>query len=1006
MTKYTVSTLSDYKKVHEIDQSFLSYLSEEDRIKLCDCRDKKNELSDEDILDFSLKLQSFLVFQFGIEAEYETLQQALKGFDHLATFHETFVKPALRQLKVSSCDMVLAQKVHDQVLKLPQSDERTVVAHLLLGGYTDIEIRSWCQYIWQEKLDPYCTSTVFLVPKRVDFDALVNVETIQPRSDYGFVGPTLSQSTIMHHINYCIYCHQKENDSCSIGLVDRKKGGYKFNPLGRELKGCPLNQKISQMHQLRSSHHVIAALAVVMIDNPLCLVTGDRICNDCMVSCIYQKFSPVDTPCVESDTLRQVLALPYGAEIYLLLAKWNPLKHRDVMCGDNNGSIAVVGMGPAGFAMSYYALHAGYRVVGLDGLPIYIDQNPHEIVKHFDIWAKDFNQGNPIGFGGVAEYGITVRWDKRLLYLVWVLLSRFPKFSMFGNVRLGGTVSVSALKELGFDHVTLATGAGLPQSLKIQTLDGMYFANEFLMRLHLSGMLNKPLQEGFSLPIRVIGGGLTAVDCATEALVHYIKWVGQVDFWGNTLSAKRLLEGFNDGQRVLINQWLLHGAAIRLARGDTQKILKVVNQSGGVSIIYRKRMQDSPAYRTNVIELQKALEQGVQYIEKTEVVSAIDNGLGQLVHLICKVEGKTVELPTATLFVATGSKPNVAYYYENRAELTLDGGYYKRSTKFLADSDVLPNYISVIGDLHPLYQGSVVGALASAKEGFGEVRECIADKKIDAVNMADLIGQVCIQIIKASVIFEGVVELVLQTKQKLPIGTYIKICVYDCEGVRHHITSIVIDQCRDKVIAWTKKDQDHVSDLLAGRHMGAMGPSGNRLISKKSEEVIVIFSDIGGMIWATAISQAARQQHKKVYLFVMEEIASEYKSYFDQVHQLQKWSDAQVDEEKFEIHYCLKAKLFRACSSMITMKPSAQYAIVDGAMMCLLKGICGQCIQWQVDAEGMRVKTVYACSWTSQPIELIDVNHLEIRQNKNQLGKNLYQKWNEIKLLSKNRESV
>ena len=44
--------------------------------------------------------------------------------------------------------------------------------------------------------------------------------------------------------------------------------------------------------------------------------------------------------------------------------------------------------------------------------------------------------------------------------------------------------------------------------------------------------------------------------------------------------------------------------------------------------------------------------------------------------------------------------------------------------------------------------------------------------------------------------------------------------------------------------------------------------------------------------------------------------------------------------------------------------------------------------------------------WVDFIIELIDVNHLEIRQNKNQLGKNLYQKWNEIKLLSKNRESV
>ena len=79
------------------------------------------------------------------------------------------------------------------------------------------------------------------------------------------------------------------------------------------------------MHALRKRKQAIAALAVTMIDNPLCVVTGDRICNDCMAACIYQKYEPVDTPSVNPDTLSVVLSLPYGAEIYLLLARWNPL---------------------------------------------------------------------------------------------------------------------------------------------------------------------------------------------------------------------------------------------------------------------------------------------------------------------------------------------------------------------------------------------------------------------------------------------------------------------------------------------------------------------------------------------------------------------------------------------------------------------------------------------------------------------------------------------------------
>ena len=45
------------------------------------------------------------------------------------------------------------------------------------------------------------------------------------------------------------------------------------------------------------------------------------------------------------------------------------------------------------------------------------------------------------GFGGVAEYGITVRWDKNYLKMVRLLLERRGQFSMFGGVRFGGTVA-------------------------------------------------------------------------------------------------------------------------------------------------------------------------------------------------------------------------------------------------------------------------------------------------------------------------------------------------------------------------------------------------------------------------------------------------------------------------------------------------------------------------------------------------------------------------------------
>jgi hypothetical protein len=47
-----------------------------------------------------------------------------------------------------------------------------------------------------------------------------------------------------------------------------------------------------------------------------------------MKSCIFQKQEPVDIPQVETRTLKDVLELPWGFEIYSLLTRWNPLNFK------------------------------------------------------------------------------------------------------------------------------------------------------------------------------------------------------------------------------------------------------------------------------------------------------------------------------------------------------------------------------------------------------------------------------------------------------------------------------------------------------------------------------------------------------------------------------------------------------------------------------------------------------------------------------------------------------
>ena len=203
---------------------------------------------------------------------------------------------------------------------------------------------------------------------------------------------------------------------------------FKKSPLGATLAGCPLDERISEFQKVKTEGLSIGALAIITVDNPLCAATGHRICNDCMKSCIYQKQEPVNIPEAETRTLKDVLELPWGYEIYSLLTRWNPLNlERPYPAASTGKTVLVAGMGPAGFSLAHFLMNDGHAVVGIDGLKI--EPLPPELcgvdgkgqrvafapVRDIAELQEPLDDRVMAGFGGVAEYGITVRWDKNFL---------------------------------------------------------------------------------------------------------------------------------------------------------------------------------------------------------------------------------------------------------------------------------------------------------------------------------------------------------------------------------------------------------------------------------------------------------------------------------------------------------------------------------------------------------------------------------------------------------------
>ena len=79
---------------------------------------------------------------------------------------------------------------------------------------------------------------------------------------------------------------------------------------------------------------------------------------------------------------------------------------------------------------------------------------------------------------------------------------------------------------MGFDHIALCMGAGRPTVIPMKNglARGVRQASDFLMALQLTGAAKSESLANLQvrMPIVVIGGGLTAIDTATESLAYYV----------------------------------------------------------------------------------------------------------------------------------------------------------------------------------------------------------------------------------------------------------------------------------------------------------------------------------------------------------------------------------------------------------------------------------------------------------------------------------------------------
>ncbi len=756
------------------------------------------------ILALAPKLEAFLAALFGVEAEVRALAGRHTALAPVYRCKRLFVQRraarAVRPAEAATLDGAAVEAALGAHMPLPVAEE--VFAERVMGWLADeaasaealeaaARYAAWALH-HPEGRQRHAAGVLFKQPARLDPLRLIDTRTasgqgvdavelpqarLRRREGFGLTDDGMDLKAALDQAHYCIFCHNQGKDSCARGLGERKTGAFARTVFGVELAGCPLEEKISEMQLLKSEGWALGALATVCIDNPLCAATGHRICNDCMKSCIYQKQDPVDIPQVETRVLKDVLALPWGFEIYSLLTRWNPLDFdRPLPRPDSGRQVLVVGLGPAGFSLAHHLMNDGHRVVAVDGLKIEplpaalsgVDEaggrHPFRPVRDMAEIREDLADRVMAGFGGVAEYGITVRWDKNFLKLVRLLLERREAFAMVGGVRFGGTLTLEDAFAWGFDHVALAAGAGRPTHVPMPNAlaPGVRMASDFLMALQLTGAARTDSIANLQvrLPAVVVGGGLTAIDTATESLAYYPvqveKFLARHEALGGRVA-------WSEAEAEVAEEFLAHARALRAERaraeaaGEAPRIREMLRSWGGVTIAYRRRLIDAPCYTLNHEEVEKALEEGIRFAECLSplAVEVDDAGRARALRLE-RVEidergrrratgdGETVQLPARSVLVAAGTQPNTVLARESEG-VALDGRYFQAvdaegrptapeaTAKPEAPAVMMQRRadgraVSFFGDLHPSFAGNVVKAMGGVKQAYPLVSRLLAER--------------------------------------------------------------------------------------------------------------------------------------------------------------------------------------------------------------------------------------------------------------------------------------
>src|SRR6185437_12164358 len=467
---------------------------------------------------------------------------------------------------------------------------------------------------------------------------------------------------------------------------------------------------------------------------------------------------------------------------------------------------------------------------------------------------------------------------------------------------------------------------------------GVRQATDFLMALQLTGAAKFESLANLQirLPIAVIGGGLTAIDTATESLAYYVvqveKFLRRYELLADELGEREVRSSWSKDETAIAEEFLSHARAIRAERaaaaseGRAPNLIELLDSWGGVTIAYRRRLIDSPSYTLNHEEVAKALEEGVRFaeclapeeVEVDEFGSAkalrlekqqLDEATGKLTPT-----GERLVLPARTILVAAGTQPNTVLAREDEHNFRLDGRYFQALNEdgqpvkperlakpvapyVLASIRTDGRAISFFGDLHPSFSGNVVKAMGSAKQGYPVLSRMLARRLATSPDPQSLVSRlndelrpVVQDVIRLT---PNIVEIVIRAPiaaRAFRPGQFYRLQNYESLATHTEGTAFAMEG-----LALTGASVNHEKGLLStivlemggssdlcallkpGEPVILMGPTGTPTETPAQETVLLAGGGLGNAVLFSIGQQLRASGSRVVYFAGYKKIIDRYK---------------------------------------------------------------------------------------------------------------------------------